>query len=357
MSVKGRSLCRISALCFLACLVLQMGVSGLLAQEKGRQGRGIRGAWLAPREGFPLDSEHGSRVLADMKRLGVTHVAIGHEVRMPKMSAPLLEWGEHDAALRGAISRIRKAGLKTFLIPRIESPEFFAPPYPFRADIKFQSADDQQRFHAAMREMLLHYAKLAESENVELFGVGLELKQCAKEHEAAWRDLIAAVREEFSGKLTYSANWYDEWDQLRFWDALDYIGVGAYFELKPENGNPDADPVDDLVARWQVSMRHLQAQSQDWQRPILFTEIGYSGYADCAERPWEWAGKQGGKAALDWARQADCYRALFKAFNDKPWFAGTFVWRFYSDAENILDWEYALQGRPAEAVLAEAYGR
>jgi hypothetical protein len=317
----------------------------------------LRGAWLAPREGSPLNSDRGSTVLASMRALGVTHVAIGHEVNMPKMSEPRLEWGIDDEELLGVLARIKEQDMQVFLLPRIESPDFFAPPYPFRADIKFETDAEWRQFHEQMREMLLHYANLAESEGVQLFGIGLELKHSVKDHAEAWREIISQLRQVYSGKLTYSANWYDEWEEVSFWDALDFIGVGAYFELKPENGEPDAGEVEDLVARWQHSIASLQARSLRWDRPVMFTEIGYTGYVDCAERPWEWAGKQGGKVAIDWNRQADCYRALFRAFSAKSWFSGTFIWRFYTDSENIQDWEYALQGRPAERVLGEAYKR
>ena len=46
----------------------------------------------------------------------------------------------------------------------------------------------------------------------------------------AMRHLVAEVRAIYGGKLVYAANW-DEIDRVRFWDALDYVGVQLYAPL------------------------------------------------------------------------------------------------------------------------------
>ena len=62
-----------------------------------------------------------------------------------------------------------------------------------------------------------------------MFSVGTELQIPALQREADWRQLIKDVRAVYSGKLIYSANWYEEYEGIKFWDALDAIGVQAYF--------------------------------------------------------------------------------------------------------------------------------
>lgn len=322
----------------------------------------IRGGWLAPRTIAALDSEAASRTLARMKELGVTHVAVGHDVQMPKMAVPNLEWGESDTDLVAALRRIRRAGLEVFLLPRIESPEFFVAPFPFRADIGFEDSAEWERFHAEVQAMNVHYARLAQAEGVAIYGVGLELKRSVRGHEARWREIIAAVRAEFGGAVTYSANWYDEWQEVPFWDALDYIGVGAYFELGPVEGvtrrGEDGrllHPVVDVVSRWQPHAMALAALTVRVERPVLFTEIGYTGYADTVEKPWEWAGKQSAGVPIDHHRQAQAYAGLFAAFGAVDWMHGMFLWTFYTDTANVEDWEYTVQGRPSEAVVHRAF--
>ena len=48
--------------------------------------------------------------------------------------------------------------------------------------------------------------------------------------EDDWRLIIATVRRYFEGTLTYAANWTD-YEKVPFWDALDVIGIQAYFPL------------------------------------------------------------------------------------------------------------------------------
>lgn len=296
-----------------------------------------------------------------MRRLGVLQVAVGHDVQMPSVKEPRLVWGEGDQGLRGFLRRARKQGLDTFLVPRIESPDFFRPPYPFRGDIRFDTKADWDRFHDQMEQMLVHYARLAEEEGVGLLGLGLELKHSVREHPQRWRQIIRRVRSVYRGKLTYSANWYQEWEHVKFWDALDFIGVGAYFELRPVPPEPaDVAPGSasrqQLVARWQPILERLREVSRKYGRPVLFTEVGYAGYVDCAERPWEWAGKQEKGTPIDHRVQARATGALLDVVAAEECLAGVFLWRFYTYTKGVADWEYGLQGRPALQVLREAYG-
>lgn len=46
------------------------------------------------------------------------------------------------------------------------------------------------------------------------------------------RRLIRQIRRVYHGPLTYAANWSGEYKQIRFWDALDYVGIQAYFPLR-----------------------------------------------------------------------------------------------------------------------------
>jgi Glycoside Hydrolase Family 113 len=317
---------------------------------------GMRGGWLAPRSGAPLDSAGGAEVLRQMRTLGVNVVAVGQEVEMPAMGVPALRWGADDDALRGVLRRVRRAGLRAFLLPRIESPDFFKPPYPFRADIDFPERSQWDRFHADMTRMVLHYARLAEAEGVAVFGLGLELKHSVRKHPEFWRGLIAKVRGVYRGKITYSANWYDEWRTIEFWSELDFIGVGAYFELRGEESPGQASKAQ-IVARWEPIVAELAAASKHFGRRVLFTEVGYTGYIDCAERPWEWAGKTAKGIAIDHDAQARATGALLDVVAAHDFFAGLFLWSFYTNPSTTASWEYAVQGRPAEAEVRRGFSR
>ena len=88
------------------------------------------------------------------------------------------------------------------------------------------------------RRFIQHYASLAERLDVDMLSVGLEYRSLdGPAHAADWRRVIRAVRARFSGSLTYGANGADAWTRVRFWDALDLIGIDAYFPLS-KGGSP-----------------------------------------------------------------------------------------------------------------------
>ena len=71
--------------------------------------------------------------------------------------------------------------------------------------------------------------------------------------EEEWRALIAEVRQHTDAPLTYAANWTD-YRQVPFWDALDIIGIQAYFPLTDD---PDYDE-EDIRAGWAKRMGELR---------------------------------------------------------------------------------------------------
>jgi hypothetical protein len=315
--------------------------------------------WFAPHGSVALDDAAALPPLRRLVALGADTVAIGHDVVMPRLAVPELEWGQpaEDARLRRVLRRIGRLGMRRFLLPRIESPEFFAPPYPFRADIRFPDAARWERFHAALERMVVHYARLAQAEGVELLGLGLELKHSVLGFPERWRAIIAAARREYSGPITYSANWYEEWREVAFWGELDYIGIGAYFELAGAEP-PGTASAAALVGRWQPILAGIEARARQIGRPVLFTEVGYPGFRDCAERPWEWAGKAArGGVAIDHAAQARAWQALLQVVEASAGVVGLFAWSAYTTPAAVADWEYGILDRPAEAVLRRAWQR
>ena len=91
---------------------------------------------------------------------------------------------------------------------------------------------DWDAWWASYRRFVLHHAFLAAWAHAELFSVGVELSATLG-REAEWRRLIADVRRLYPGLVTYSANWGDDLERVKFWDALDLVGVDAYYPLAP----------------------------------------------------------------------------------------------------------------------------
>ncbi|MEM7675554.1 MAG: hypothetical protein AAF449_06080 [Myxococcota bacterium] len=100
-----------------------------------------------------------------------------------------------------------------------------------------------------------------------------------------WRMLISKVRTVFSGKLTYAAN-FDHYQEVQFWDALDIVGINAYFELRPNLHLDDLDAR--LVAGWRRVFDEIEGFRRDRRlaHPILFTELGYTRRRHSTVKPW-----------------------------------------------------------------------
>ena len=199
--------------------------------------------------------------------------------------------------------------------------------------------------------MLLRHAQLAEDESVEMFCLGLEYRHSTTNFPDTWSRIIKRVREVYRGPLTYSANWYQEYRGITFWKELDYIGIGAYFPLA------DKPRASRAAMRHRLSgiMNELRGLSQQYERPVIFTEVGFPAFDQAGWKPWEWTTHAG--KVVDQHHQADCYRAFFDAIKALPWFHGYFVWRYHTDTRYIKPWEYCPQGREAEEVIREQQAR
>ena len=115
----------------------------------------------------------------------------------------------------------------------------------WRGEINFVTPEEWNTFFNEYETWIVQMAALAEAEHAEVFCVGLEYSY-AQKYEERWRKIIAAVRSVYHGKVTYGANW-NEYAEVKFWDALDYIGVLAYFPL-----TKTADPgASEIAAAWE----------------------------------------------------------------------------------------------------------
>lgn len=171
---------------------------------------------------------------------------------------------------------------------------------------------------------------------------------------ADWRRLIAEVRAVYGGKLTYSANWHREFEEVAFWDDLDYVGIQAYFPLADKH----SPTVEELMAGWRRHLPAIETVARRTDRPVLFTELGYRNSADAAIEPWrwpDWVERMFG--ATDAETQARCYEAFFRTFWHRPWFAGAYIWKWFPGrGSRPRGISFSPQGLTAEAVLGRWYG-
>ncbi len=112
--------------------------------------------------------------------------------------------------------------------------------------------------------------------------------------EAHWRALIKRVRAAFSGRLTYAAN-FDQYTEVGFWNALDIMGINAYFQLRDplEASRPAVRLQDELRRGWQRVFEQIEATRRTQSlgtMPVVFTELGYTQAQDGSYEPWAMQG-------------------------------------------------------------------
>jgi hypothetical protein len=243
-----------------------------------------------------------------------------------------------DEAVLHAIRSARQDGLQVTMKPQIglQSGGWIGSAHPA----------DPDTFWSGFRTMLLHYADLAQRADASTLVIGTEMATLSSD-DARWRPLIAEVRSHFKGALTYAAN-YDEFQRVPFWDALDYVGIDAYFPLA---GSADPAPTAaELAAAW-TSRGYLSAiasVSQRTGKKVLFTELGYRAVHSTAVHPNVWNAPD----VADVDAQANAYRAFYDAVARQPWLAGVYWWNVDPGAWWVQD--YSPIGKPAETVLAMA---
>jgi hypothetical protein len=255
-------------------------------------------------------------------------------------------WGESDEGLAETARLARERGIKTLLKPHL-----WVRGGAWVGGLEMKSEDDWRRWFASYESFIVHYATLAEREKMEAFAVGTELPKVSLRAQD-WRRVIARVREVYRGPLTYCANW-QEADTVAFWDALDFVGVQAYFPLPTRDGAPLAQ----IRAAWDPIVEKLAALASRTGRPIVFTEVGYKSEAGGLAQPWQWSNR----GAVDLALQRDAFQAMFDSVWDKPWFGGTFVWKWHpllgapAVPPDRHASDFTPQGKPALEVIRSFY--
>ena len=279
--------------------------------------------------------------LQALRDTGANSVAILSTWYMPTGTstqiAPDSQKTPTDASILHAMSTARSLGLRVVLKPHVDSPDG-----PFRGDIR---PSDVGAWFASYRTFIDHYADLAQQGGASMLEVGTELTSMSG-YTDQWRAIIADVRSRFSGKLTFAANWIDGAQKVGFWDALDYVGIDAYMPLASGDPNPS---VDSLVSAWadRCYVSQIAQLQSTWNRPVLFTELGYVSREGTATQPWSWTFA----GAISQEPQQRAYEAAYRVWSQVPWFKGIYWWNWNAGSYDPNDGGYNPRGKLAEGVM------
>jgi hypothetical protein len=193
-------------------------------------------------------------------------------------------------------------------------------------------------------------AELAERTGTEILVVRTELVAVSKYTEE-WKNLIEKIREVYNGKLSYAAEGMNA-QKIEFWDTLDYIGIDAYFPLT----NKSAPALNELIEGWKKYEPEIKSLSEKYSKQVIFTEIGFKSVEGSAINPWEW--EQAGKSSQE--EQALAFEATSIAFKNKPYLAGIFVWKYFTDMNSYErgnnEKGFTPYGKEAEKVISGWFG-
>jgi hypothetical protein len=210
-------------------------------------------------------------------------------------------------------------------------------PHKFPGDLDFSSEQERQQWFESYRQFINHYADLATAIHADLFCVGVEFVRLSR-YEKEWRRTIAEVRQHYSGPLTYAANFGADFEETRFWDALDYIGLNEYYPL-PDNLSAEA-----VVQR-------VERVHELYHKPIIFTEAGFHSRKGTHRAPWD---ESLPEKSLE--EQARCYEVILQAFYEKPWIKGIYWWKVGTNGFGGQDDLSATPwGKPAMEVVRKFY--
>lgn len=256
-------------------------------------------------------------------------------------------WGERKEGSCKLIEYAHSHNLKVMLKPHV-----WVRGEGWTGDYKLSAEADWKTWEADFSEYIMNYAKVADSLGVEMLCIGTEYRIPAKERPEFWRGLIKNIREVYSGKLTYASNW-DNYENITWWNELDYIGIDAYFPLV-EGAHPT---VKEIEEGWKPIKTKLSSFSHKWNKPILFTEYGFQSANGAAGKHWE---LDKSSENTNEQLQADAYEATYRALMKESWFAGGFLWKWHFTYTGGGRWrgtEWTPQNKPAEKVIARWYGK
>ncbi len=303
-------------------------------------------------------TNNNDKALADVIKNNVEWVAIvpflyqeDEQTKTMRTPRTVGKWSRQDSTFIKAINDSHEKRVRVMLKPHLWLDKGW------RSNVTMQSDEEWDYWFESYRENMLHYAKMAALTKVELLCIGTELRTSIKQQPKAWMSLVKDIRAIYHGKLTYAANWDDDNDLGEFWDAMDYIGIQAYFPLTKDKA-PDLETI---KAGWGNHISNLEELSKKYDRPILFTEVGYKSEVSATIKPWEWDSLFSGisKKKSDITQQL-AYQALFESLWHKKWFAGLYIWQWqvHSKKEKALkNLDFSPRFKPAENTIAKWFGK
>jgi hypothetical protein len=274
------------------------------------------------------------------------------------------------AALGNTIAQAESLGLSVMVRPLIDflNPAEIAP-YSVGEWRQDYQPTNVAAFFASYQQMIVQEAEVAEANGAQMLSIGAELDQLTgPQYLPYWTEIITAVRQVFTGALTYSASWNTA-SEVSFWSQLNYEGIDCYVPLS----NVQNPTLQQLINGWlepatqatnpsayavignQSPIQYFENLSAQSGLPLLFTELGYANDSGAAANPSA-AGN-----SPDPTLQAELYQAFFQAWEQSgsSSLIGTYFWEWdpNGSTSNVgpnID-SFSPQNSPAQSVVTAGF--
>lgn len=293
--------------------------------------------------------ERYTKLIDEIAALGADTVLISVNGYQEDVDAVLIEVDAQvtptDEVLCQLFDHAHKSGLRVILMPKIllTDPRGGA----WRGKIKPPTWDG---WFNQYRQFILHYAKLAQRCNVEVFMVGSELISTEKLTDY-WIESIRQVREVYHGWLAYSANW-DHYTAVHFWDHLDLIGMTSYYKLADEPAPSAAE----LRKAWKPIKEKVLEFQKRIGKPILFAEVGWCSQEGCSVEAWNYY-RQDKSTPAGIEEQRLNYQVFMEVWEKTPDVGGMIWWEWTEGEAGAKDFSYSPKNKPAEKLLRDLFKR
>lgn len=339
--------------------------------------------------GWEWGTDDMVRSMEDLKALGVNWIAIHPYASIRDDGTVAWRYGRRGPAaqpkgevpdwLTRPINEAHDLGLKIMIKPHLA---YWGSGFSWRGDIKFSTDEQWERFFETYGSWAAELAGICS--NADAFVVGTEIDATVAGHDAQWRQIIARVRGQFpNGVLTYAANW-NTYTDVSFWDALDVIGIQAYFPLMsmPDGVQlpgavehwrerhatvPDVEKYieptkEQVAAAWARIMVDLHKASAKYGRRIVFTELGYNCSLLAPYVPWD--SRMVGRPTIEESEVRDhpaervqvmCMTAALEAIEaHDDVVCGAFLWKWFPGSRPYGD--FAMASEALQNVIKEEWG-
>ena len=279
----------------------------------------------------------------------------------------------YDQEVCDIITKAHESGLTVMLKPHVETLDWYSGGIG-RWGLQLNTGNWDALFTSYLN-YLSHYARIADSLNVEIFSMGCELESMTHSYVAGlsnpderWRKMIAEIRKLYKGKLTYSCSFDAQRNEtgsspnnITFWDALDYIGFEIYRGLTQNDLQPSIDKLKSGVR--DVFDNFIKPLHIQYGKKVIIPEISYYSFDGVNCNPIGHTDRYPNPdvSPVDLQEQADCYNAVLSTVDDivknEDYLDGLFWWSGYlvdptGDYGWVKDDKYDfLWFKPAEEVL------